>query len=181
MSYKTSLMATPPTAPTESSREHAGQSYSELVVAELKDEDERKESLERRGAAVVSVSVSLASLLFAALAIAKTTTGLVLSPGARAAAVWSIAAFAVAAILGTAASWPLKYRSASSASLLKLTELSYWIGDRPSADRRIAQMRIEKLDVARAKNARKAKILIAGMVAEAVAVALVVITIALIL
>lgn len=150
---------------------HAGALYGELAKSNLDEEGTIQESLEKRGAGVVTVATTLASLIFTALAIAKSATaGLVLSDKARLDLKVAAVLLVVSAVLGTLVQFPRKYIAADPAALMRLTDKSLWDGDQSNAGRRIAQMQVKVLSSARDRNTVKGQLLAAAMIVEALAV-----------
>jgi hypothetical protein len=147
----------------------AGAAYSALIVEQLTEERDRKKVLEAKGSAILTTSASLTTLLFGLAALVTGVKGYNLPATAQTALLWAFLAFAVAALLGLLATWPMKYREALPENLQKLTEANFWNGPADVGDRRAAELRVRVIARARDRNRRKAILVVVGMFFEFVA------------
>jgi membrane protein YqaA with SNARE-associated domain len=86
-----------------------GVKYGEFIKELLEEEDARKVSFEQRGAAIITASGTLVSLLFALAALVTKVEDYVLPGQARQRLWWAALLFVVAAVLGILTNFPLLY------------------------------------------------------------------------
>src|SRR5687768_14912028 len=101
---------------------HSGVAYDKLINEQLEEERDRKKTLESKGAAVLTTSAALTTLLFGLAALITGVEGYTLPSDAEDPLFVSFVAFAIAAGLGLAATWPMKYIEARPGDLRTLTE-----------------------------------------------------------
>lgn len=79
--------------------------------------------------------------------------------------------FALAAILGLWASWPMKYIEANPADLLLLTQPQFWDAAESIGERRRAELQVRILARARDRNRITGNLVILGMILQALGAA----------
>lgn len=150
----------------------AGSSYGELIQEQLLEERNRKESLERRGASVLTASTSLGTLLFA---VSATTDQRIPWAEPRGLAVLAaIVSLILAALFGALTNWLDDYEELDPDEVSRLLKEEHWSADAVVGDRRTAEFRGVQLRDMRGKNdakATKLKISIGLQLAGVVAVA----------
>lgn len=152
----------------------ARDAYEELIAEQLTQERQRKDSIERRGLAVVSSAGTLAALLLAIVAVVSRPAEL-RTQGAP------IGLFAAAAILfalsGGLGIWtnkPSNYAEPSAQWLARLLWPAVWQSNNETlARRRIAEARLRSVESFRDVNEKKVAVLTAAIIIEVVAIALV--------
>jgi len=160
----------PASDPSSSFGETSGSSYGELIEAELRDEGERKRSIEARGLAVVTstgvivaIAVSLgptflpadAELPAEALAFV-TFGGLLLATGI---------------VCGIVANAPMSFDVAEGDFLRRITATErFWTAPRKIGSRRSAEVRVKELLAARKANTRKSWWLRLALLTEALGI-----------
>lgn len=164
--------------PQASFQETAGASYVELIEAELRDEHDRRESIERRGLSLVTstgvmVTIALALGPFLANTVAAE---LVPAHGPR----WGLAVMVLGAIFmgaglvgGLIANIPLRFDVVQAASLRRVLPKEYWEARRGIGSMRSAEVRVDALISARKANSLKALCLFGGIVCHVVGVLLI--------
>ena len=132
----------------------AGDLYADVVQKQLADEDQRKGSIEQRGAAVVTTSGVLIALLFGFAGFTTTAPGFRAAGATGLLLAFALVAFLIAAVLGILSNWLLNYPVMSHAALTALINQS----DKPypPARYRVSEARIAILTGARQQNTRKA-------------------------
>lgn len=155
----------------------AGSSYGELIQDQLVEERNRKESLERRGASVLTASASLGTLLFAVSAATREATNWTDQTGVV--VLVALVLLILAAFFGALTNWLHDYRELDPDEVTRLLREEYWSADVVVGDRRTAEFRGNQLRAIRDKNngkAAKLKVAIAlqlaGVAAVTVAVVL---------
>src|SRR3989442_1204674 len=96
----------PPPAPPGSPLPTAPNSLSDLIKEQLKDERDRKSSIEQRGVAVISTSGALVSLLFGLAAVVTVSKQFVVSDQTKALLILSLPFFLYGPISGIGANMP---------------------------------------------------------------------------
>lgn len=91
--------------------------YADYVREQLRREDSRKESLEKRGLAVVTTSGAIVALLFALAGFSLRSTTYVLPHSARIAILVAAAVFVIAACLAVATNHPFETQAVKPSSL----------------------------------------------------------------
>jgi len=159
-----------PTAP--STEPNAGTIYGELIEKLITEEGGRKASFEQRGITVITSSGVFVSLVFGIGAVA-TSQHFSVSASVRTVLSVAVAAFALAAVAGIVANWPMKYQDLTLEQLEKWVTPTLWEKRADPAARRAAEARVNVLRRARGRNARKARALITAMVLQVIAIGLV--------
>ena len=163
-----------PAPPQEPKQEPKGHTlYAEFIKEQLASQEARKASLEQRGLAVISTSGALATLLFGltALTVAREATYDI--PGTAATfLLFALAFFVLAGICGLVTNLPRGYEATTVEGLRKGVS-ERWGDDEATASKRVARTRLTVLASAKAVNKQKGYLLVAGMVSEIIAVALV--------
>jgi hypothetical protein len=137
--------------------------YTESLV---QGQEARKDSIERRGMAVITTSGSLVTLLLGLVAVLTSADGFTLVTQARGPLFVALAAFAAAAVLALASNVPLpRYGNIDPDGLRKQ------LGKRPMESSedgyvRLAASNLAIYERARRMNGVKAWLLVAAMVAE---------------
>ncbi len=134
----------------------AGSAYLALVESQLKEERDRKASLEQRAIAVITTSGAIVTLTFGFTALV--TNGFNPNAFVKVALTVALVLFAVAAGLGVWANRPLDYREADAAALRGLfRKKGDWTNDSPEeARRQTALVECKILAAARDLNRDKA-------------------------
>jgi len=136
--------------------------YLEYVKEQVTEQDERKDSIEKRGLAVITSSGTIVSLLFALVAILTGVDKYELPNGAEPWLGIALGAFAISSLAGILTNAPLRYRSVEASELRKATR-KFW-GDSPDkAEKRVAVTEVEVLETAKSINTIKAWILVAAI------------------
>jgi hypothetical protein len=143
--------------------------YAAYISAQATAEDARKDSIEKRGLAVITTSGTIVSLLFGLVAVLTGVEKYVLPDGAESWLYAALAAFVVACVAGIGANAPLKYEAVLPDSLRSALQ-GRW-GDTPDeAEKMVALTELKVLAKARRVNTIKAIILIVGVIAEVLAI-----------
>jgi len=157
-----------------------GPIYAELIRDALAEERARKDSLERRGVAMVSASAFLSAFVLALLNFSFDNISAL--PRLERGAVWfAICGFVLAAGLGLVVNWPRGISEPKLKYLETINDKSRWNNSPSLAAYRSGQSRLLTIDAYRKTNGRKAGFLTAALAAETIAiVALAVLILALI-
>lgn len=157
--------------------EAAGPAFARLVQDQLAEERARKQSLEGRGAALVTASGVFVSAVLAIATLADTRR-----LDVPTSAVWTLAACVMcliaAAVCGVLTSLPLGYEEPDAEELAGYVK-QYWDSDGAAGAKVIAMNAASNLRKARTASGRKALLLSAGTAAEAMGLCLLAITAAL--
>lgn len=157
----------------------AGSQYGPWVTSLLTYEmSTRKPSLEQRGAAVITSSGTLVTLLFALVGAITVATGYTLPNTSRYWLGAALVAFVAAAVIALWTNIPRDYGE-PNITADDLTNL--WTGTASEAGLDVARNQLEQVAQARSVNARKARILVGAIATEIVGVALLAVAIATIL
>jgi hypothetical protein len=136
----------------------AGSVFGNLIDAQLKQERDRKTSLEQRGMALVTAAGTLVALAFAFATFAKGGSGVSLSALAKGFFIAALVAFIVSGIFGVLTNKPALYGEADVRQLKRLTKEDHWIwNDVPGAARRVAELEVSMIASGRTANAAKAR------------------------
>lgn len=142
-----------------------GPLWSELIKEALAEERARKDSLERRGGAMVTASAFLSAFVLSLLTF--TFDNISELPRFETWAVWAaLGGFLFAATLGLAVSWPMGYSEPTVGWLEKINEQAYWDASLKTAAHRVNQSRLGTLDSYRRRNGRKARFVAAALLGE---------------
>jgi hypothetical protein len=143
--------------------------YASYIDAQVAAEDARKDSIEKRGLAVITTSGTIVSLLFGLVAVLTGVDKYVLPGGAESWLYAALGAFVVACIGGIATNAPLKYEAVLP-ERLRSALTGRWEDTPEEADRMVALTELKVLSKASRVNTVKALILVAAVVAEVLAV-----------
>jgi len=111
------------TAASGSGRPTLGEKvFADFVDSLLSEQEDRKRSLEQRGAAVITSSGVLASLLFALVALVTGADGYVLPTDAEAPLVVALVLFSLAGVGGVASNIPVPYKGVDAKDFLSIVE-----------------------------------------------------------
>jgi hypothetical protein len=150
-------------------KDNAGTVLSSYLEAELSAEHARRESLERRGLALVTVSGVLTTLLLSLPSTLLRNRPITLSGSTRAAALAALAGFVLTVGTATSISLPRSTRLVNTDSLLAVAKNSWWhAGD--EVLQRIFGTRAEQLRQAQLANDRRGWLLLVASVCLAVAI-----------
>jgi len=148
--------------------------YSDFVKTLLDAEASRKTSIESKGAAVITTSSALVTILFGLVAVVTSRTTFKLPVSAHGWLVAAIVAFVVAAATAILVSFPLPYGQTT----VTIDDLRSWWGDSvPEAEAAVSGLRLRALTAARRTNAVKAGVLCAACTAELVGLILLTVTV----
>jgi hypothetical protein len=165
-------MATPAQTLPPSS-ENAGTAYLSLIEQQLESEERRRQSLDQRSAALVTISAFLASVLFALAAWALTAASFEPSAITTTIAIGAVILLVAAAGFGMTTMWTRYYAEVKGEELERLLAEKYWQARADIGTQRAAEVLIKVLKDAREKNKQKAGRLQAGLIFEAIAAGLV--------
>jgi hypothetical protein len=138
----------PASRPIESSDRQvpiAGPVYVELIREQLHDEDERKDSCEKRGVIVITTSASLASLLYGLTSVISSTPHTGIADWARYFLYGALFFFGAAALAAILTNLPLRYRGIKTDRLLQLVQREEWEKPAPPAERGAAKAQLAML------------------------------------
>jgi hypothetical protein len=154
--------------PTDASPGIAGQAYHDLIREQLREAAATKESLERRGFAVVTTSGAVLTVIlgvasFAGKQIPIPSTGLAL-------AAIALVALIAAIVFGLIVNFPIGYAGVAPSELRRLADSdAYWSGPFATGSRRVAGVEADAIESAARANGRKAVWLQIGIAFEAAA------------
>jgi hypothetical protein len=144
--------------------------YAEYIKDQLAEQDARKESIEKRGLAVITTSGTIVSLLFALVAVLTGADEYTLPTDAEPWLGAALIAFVLAALAGIVANLPLLYLAVEAPELRRLLD-EFWDNDPVVAEKRVAATQLKVLTRAKSMNAFKGWILVGAVLAELAAVA----------
>ena len=150
-------------APVTPSSEFAGAAYLDLIEQQLDSEQRRKDSVEQRGLALVTISGLLAGVLFALVTWATEPGRDPLDPWVEELVIVSVALFFVGALFGFLAFRTKSYPEPKVAQLKDLLDEGYWRASAQDGTLSVAEVLVKVLEGARAKNKWKAGFLEAGV------------------
>jgi hypothetical protein len=151
------------------SNDNAGAVLSRYLETELSAEHARRESLERRGLALVTVSGVLTTLLLSLPSTLLRDRPIELSGSTRVAVLVALAGFVASVGTATSISLPRATRLVDTDSLLAVAKDSWWrAGD--EVLQRIFGTRAEQLRQAQLANDRRGRLLLVASVCLAVAI-----------
>jgi len=143
--------------------------YTDFIKTLTDAEASRKTSIESKGAAIITTSSALVTILFGLVAVVTSQTSFTLPVSAHGWLVGAILTFVVAAATAILISFPLPYGQTT----VTVDELRQWWGDSEVvADAAVSGLRLRQLTAARRTNALKAGILCAACTAELVGLVL---------
>jgi hypothetical protein len=149
--------------------EPAGPEYLALLDALLKDQNDRKASIEQRGLAVITTCGSLATLLFGLVALVTGAENFSLPRQANGPLGMALVGFTAAALVALATNAPLFY---VNIKMKKARDQiwKHWDKGKGDALQRIAGMRMNVIVRAQLVNSFKAWLLALAMLLEVIAV-----------
>lgn len=143
--------------------------YSEYIKDQIAEQEARKESIEKRGLAVITTAGTIVSLLFGLVAVLTGTDKYTLPSGAEPWLGGALIAFVVAALAGIVTNMPLLYLAVEVPELRRLID-DFW-SDKPEvAEKRVAATQLKVLTRAKSLNATKGWILVGAIATELVGV-----------
>jgi hypothetical protein len=144
--------------------------WSEFLKDELASEAARRDSLEQRGTAVITVSGALVTLLFGLAALAtKAEPTYRLTSEARSYLYVGLALFVVSALLAIATNVPLRYGAIDESAAQRIID-KYLEDSLADAQTRVAATRAKLLPNNRKRNGLKARFLVGAVGTQAAAV-----------
>lgn len=148
---------------------NGGMVLSSYLEVELSAEHARRESLERRGLALITVAGVLTTLLLALPSALVRRQPVALSTSIRVAALAALIGFVLTVAAAVSISLPRQTRLVSTGSLLAVAQDSWW---RPGDEvlQRIFGTRAEQLRQAQFANDRRGRLLLAASLCLAVAI-----------
>jgi nitrate reductase NapE component len=147
--------------------------YAAYIRDQLVVQEARKSSLEQRGLAVITTSGALVTLLFGLTALTTERAATFDIPGLAATFLTvAIAFFVLAALSALLTNLPRSYQGVTVDALREAVK-NRWDDTEAEASRMVALTQLKVLASAKAVNTQKGYFLVAGMVFEIVAVALV--------
>jgi hypothetical protein len=166
------MMAAPPGNPGRTV-------YFDWIKALTEEQEARKEKLEARGVAVVTVSGTLVTLLFGLAALATRATSTYTLPNvARDLLYVALILFGVSAVLAILTNIPILYEDVDPQDVLLATSDDYWQDSEADAEQRIAVTRANNLIWNSKANTLKAVILVSAVVVQIAAVVFVALAVA---
>jgi hypothetical protein len=141
---------------------------ADFVGELLTAEEKRRESLEARGSAVITVSGALVTLLLALTALVTRQHSFILPAQARVGLTFAVVAFVVAALLSIATYVPQPTRIADAAGLRSVMP-TIWERDSEFWRKKIIATRLAQLEALQASNDRKAGALLGAVAAQVAA------------
>jgi hypothetical protein len=147
--------------------------YAEFIKEQLDSQEERKDSLEKRGLAVITTSGALVTLLFGLTALSVKRAATFDLPNTSAVfLVVALGFFVAAALCALVTNLPRSYE-AVTVDALRSAVSNRWEDSETTASKMIAQTRLTMLASAKEVNGQKGIALTASVVLEIIAVALV--------
>jgi hypothetical protein len=143
--------------------------YTDYCKDQIDEQEARKESIEKRGLAVVTTSGTIVSLLFGLVAVLTGADKYELPSGAEPWLGGALGAFAVALLAGIVTNVPLLYLGVEPKELRHAID-SFWNDSSDTAEKRVAATHVKILARAKALNAAKGWILVGAYCAQLVAV-----------
>jgi hypothetical protein len=158
-------------------QETVGRVAEAFIKDELDTERARKASLESRGAAVITSSGALVTLLFAIAAVVTKNEHLTLPCPARWLLGFAAGFFVVAAGVGIYTNAPARYLQVDPQSLNSLLDAEEFGKTDPDARRELTMARLAELANARDRNQFKAQMVVTAMIFQVLAVLLTVVAV----
>jgi hypothetical protein len=150
--------------------DHAGPAFADFLAGELAAEDSRRDSLEKRGLALVTVAGSLVTLLFALQAVFLRPSGRSSLPGLSVGSLLvGLVALVATAGCAVATNVPRMVRLIDPDGFLA-TAKERWESPADDAVRSVLATRVEQLRASQQGNDRRGMLLLTGMLALAIAV-----------
>lgn len=151
------------------SAERGGSIYATYIKDQLSDQNSRKDSIEKRGIAVITTSGTLASLLFGLAAVLTGVQHYHLPAAAESWLFAAMIAFVVGAIGGIATNLPLFYIGVRPSELQGAVK-NRWRDSVEDAEQRVAATQVKVLGRAKMLNTIKGFVLLGAISAEVAAV-----------
>lgn len=148
----------------------AGDAYARLIAETLNEERSRKQSIEQRGANVITSSAAIAGALLGLAAISPSATFDSLPTNGLILVATGFIGLGAAAVLALLSSWPFAYEELDHDELRRLLEPNFWDARGSVGERRAAEVRIDVIANARVQNGRKAILLTLAMGIQILAV-----------
>ncbi|MEV8516165.1 hypothetical protein [Dactylosporangium sp. NPDC051484] len=142
--------------------------YATFIEVELKSERERRTYLDSRGASLVTTSGSLVTLLAAVGAFVMRGDGYTLPALARFPLLLTLFSFVAAAAFGVTATWMHKHQVADVRDLNNM-RTSHWKDDPIDSRSVVTELNVGTIGSLRRRNNRKASWLLAGLIAQVIA------------
>lgn len=149
----------------------AGAEFSAYVGQLAVEQDARKDSLEKRGLAVITTSGTLVTLLFGLVTLLTRSDEYVLPQSVHDLLGWALVAFVMAALLALLTNLPLNYANIDVAQSTAVFQ-GHWDDSQSDGRRRVVATRLKVLETAQSRNKLKGWLLLVGMLAEVAAVVL---------
>ena len=143
--------------------------FAALVTELVTAEDDRRESLEKRGNSVITVSGTLVTLLLGLGAVVAGKGQFKVPEAARQPLSFAVLAFVVAALLAIATYAPQPARITDPGELSRLLP-TYWDQGADFALKKTTATRLQQLKSAQAANDFKARLLLGAVAAQVTAV-----------
>jgi len=155
------------------SEDHGRTFYAAYIKDQVDAQEARKASLEQRGLAVITTSGALVTLLFGLTTISTKRAATFDIPGSAATFLTiALVLFVLAALSAIVTNLPRNYQEATVEGLRDAVR-NRWGDDEAEASKMVALTQLKVLASAKHVNEQKGRALIAGMVFEILAVALV--------
>lgn len=154
-----------------------GKAYLDLLEREVEEERARCHAIDTRALAIVTSSGAIVALLAAVAAIMGKRQEIHLG-------CWSVVsvaaalAFGVASIFGLLASWPKRRDVATARAFRELAIEKYWTKPESVARGYVYDLQVRQLESLRRTNSKHAKMLRYGLIAQLVAVSLLIVVFA---
>lgn len=139
--------------------------YSEYIQDQIAEQEARKESIEKRGLAVITTTGTIVSLLFGLVAVLTGTDKYTLPSGAELWLGGALIAFVLAALAGIVTNMPLLYLAVEVPELRRLID-DFWSDEPEVAEKRVAATQLKVLTRAKSLNATKGWILVGAIAIE---------------
>jgi hypothetical protein len=153
--------------------ERAAAVYAALIGETLAEERAQKDAIHQRAAGVITSAGALVSLLLGLAAVVTATDDLRVPGLARCFLGIAVALFVGSAGAAIVTFFPRRYVEPDPSDLDKLLQPEFWNAAPRAAHRRVAEQNVMIIRWARIVNGRKIRWLMAALVLEALAVALV--------
>lgn len=144
---------------------NGAEAWSSFFADLAEGQEVRKDSVERRGVAVVTTSGAFVTLMFGLVALLTDSEGFALPHQSRGPIGLSVGLLTVAALLGLLTNLPRKYQNVDDAALLP--SLDTYLAKEPSAAHTdIAHTHFRIYAAATKVNETKARLLVGGMLCQ---------------
>lgn len=149
---------------------NAGEAYGQLISDQLAEERARKSTLEARGITVISTSGALSTLILALTAGVTAAAKFKFPDLVRIPLVITLIMFVFAGACGLMTNIPLRYKEPTADALVKLIDVNYWSGPEETGSLRVAEAQLKVLRASRIANEIKARLLLAAIFCELLAI-----------